>query len=110
MDDSDKDGIERHDARVKTYGALLWYADSKGYKPGYVTAKFKQIYGCFPNGEKAAAVAEAPSSELLHWIRRGNAAYARRRREREKAEDPQIQLPPPAESAFMSDDDWGVRL
>jgi hypothetical protein len=79
----DRDGLERYEARRRTYGGLLWLRDQKGYKPAYADAKFRTIFGERPNGE-ASATAEPPSAELLAWLARDIARWKARKRAQEK--------------------------
>ena len=114
-------GVDVELARHRTYAGLKWYAEQKGYKPGWASMKFKAIFGRWPNGE-ASEGAAAPSEELMRWVKRGNAAYAKEQRKREKdglavgtgngvqyaagGEHNSV----PAHSALMTDEDWDVQL
>ena len=87
MATADFDGIPEHDARTLTFARLAWYAEQKGYKPGYASAEFKAIYGCWPNGE-SKAVPQVVVAPLMHWINLQNAAFAAaKRRERIEKEN-----------------------
>jgi hypothetical protein len=72
----DYDGISEHDAKTLTMARLKWYAEQKGYKPGWASVKYNQIYGVWPNGESKAKP-ETVSAPLMHWINKQNAAFAR---------------------------------
>ena len=108
MDTDDADGIDAHAARLKVIAGLFWQCEQKGYKPGWVGMKFKKIFGCWPNGE-AAAPAEPVSADLLGWLRRDNAAYAKRMRAIEAA-GAKFGQSVRAESPLMNEDDWNVKL
>jgi hypothetical protein len=98
---ADREGVEPELARHQTFAGLKKYAEYRGYKPGWASMKFKELFGRWPNGESNEAAAPA-AHELLGWIRRQNAAYGRRMRAKEK--------PPAAEpeqgSPLMSAEDW----
>jgi hypothetical protein len=100
-----KDGIEADKARHETFAGLKKYAEHRGYKPGWASMKFKELFGRWPNGESVEAAAPAPH-ELLVWIRRQNAAYAAKRRKDEKPKP----MAPEAKSDLMSAEDWDVSL
>lgn len=61
-------------ARVLTHAALVSIANHRGYKPGWAAAKFKAIYGYWPDNKPEP---QNPSGELLWWIRQGNKKFAR---------------------------------
>ena len=113
---TDKEGVDVGQARHSTYAGLRGYAERRGYKNGWISNKFKEIFGCWPNGESCEAAAPAGGG-LLHWIRKGNSAYARGKREEE------LRLANmgggvsvrggdgvDVSSSLMTDDDWGVKL
>ena len=84
---SDQDGVPEHEARIRVFGWLVWYAEMMRYKSGWAGCKFKAIYGCWPNGERSAAIEPTPmQGELAWWINQQNAAFSTaRRRERIRA-------------------------
>lgn len=92
-------------AKISLYGALISIASHRGYKRGWAGMKYRIIYGCWPDGNPEPC---NPSSELLWWLRKQNAAYAKEQHAREeKPVEPSI---PDRESSLMTDDDWNVDL
>ena len=98
----DRDGIEAEPAQHQTFSGLKGYAARRGYKPGWASMKFKELFGRWPNGESREPAAPA-GHELLGWIRRQNIAYA-------KSKGPRKIEPFPARlrrnPSLMSEDDW----
>jgi hypothetical protein len=78
----DFDGLDCEKARTITMSGLIWYAQIKGYRPGWAVFRFLRIYGVWPNGE-CLVQPEPPRGELAWWINQQNALYATaKRRER----------------------------
>ena len=74
------------DTRTVTFAGLRWYAAAKGYQPGWASVQFKEIYGCWPNGESVAEP-QTIRSRLVRWIDKRNAKYAaQKRKERHESE------------------------
>lgn len=92
-----------HEAKIMTYGGLLSIAQQRGYKQGWAAQKYRKIYGVWP---KCVAAPINPSGELIWWVNKQNAAYAKMRR----ALEPPKPLPPPKESELMTANDWGADL
>lgn len=70
---------------TEVYGGLLWIANERGFKPGWVAYKFKEIYGYFPqHGWKVES--QPPSKELLAFVRQQYKAWARTQRAAAKIE------------------------
>lgn len=57
------------------YSEILYYADLRGYKPGWAAYKYKEKYGAFPRG--LVAQKAAPSQKTLNWIRSRNIAFVK---------------------------------
>lgn len=97
-------------AKTLLHGALISIAAHRGYKRGWAGMKYRAIYGYWPDGDPEPC---RPSSELLWWLRKQNAAYAQAQRrldEGDNSKDPIKQLSPDRDSSLMSDDDWNVDL
>ena len=51
------------------YGGLKWYADSKGYSPGWAANKYRTRFGVWPNDPRVKyATAFRPDNETMAWI------------------------------------------
>jgi superfamily II DNA or RNA helicase len=62
--------------RDRWHSQLIWYADLKGYRPGWAARQFKDKFGSYPPW--GAAVTPLPASpEVLSWIRSRQIAYAK---------------------------------
>ena len=107
IDEADIEGIDLHEARARTLSGLKWIAEQKGYKPGYASAKFKSIYGSWPNGESGVPPG-SPTQGLLKWIAYGNVAYKKKMRAIEAQEVKPKEAEPT--SPLMSAEDWNVAL
>jgi hypothetical protein len=90
-------------AKLSTHAGLISIAANRGYKKGWAAVKYKAIYGAWPDGDPPP---QNPSQELLWWIKKGNAAYAKARRALEGDK------PKPVErgSGLMSEADYDVDL
>ncbi len=116
--DGEKAGVDIETARHRTYAGLKWYAENRGYKPGWAAVKFKKIFGQWPNGE-AVEEAVVPQQGLYRWIKKQNASYAKERRANG---DVYHRVPSRAgghdaaggaggmASMLMNDDDWNTPL
>lgn len=123
LDWSEKDGLERMEARRRSYAGLRWIVESRGYKPGWASVKFKGLFGGWPDGLEEVPAYE-PTQGLLDWIRRGNARWKAARKLQEKGGgverglypsdevEPSVTLacPLPPASELMTEDDWNVTL
>ena len=77
-----RDGLIAHfketrEQKERFYQELVYIQQERGYKPGWVSYKFKERYGKWPRGlsEKPAI----PSVETRSWIRKEAVKYARQR-------------------------------
>jgi hypothetical protein len=102
----DNDGIDYHEARARMLAGLKWYGGQKGFKPGYPAAKFKDIYGCWPNGESGVP-SDSPSKGAVWYIKRSNAEYAKAMRLKEAAENAKLRVVAKDDDSLMSAEDWG---
>ena len=108
MNTADNDGVSPETARHATYARLKYYAEEKGYKPGWVGMKFKMLFGCWPNGESVEE-AQAPTEHLMKWFWKQASEYSKQMRKREFAAQPSSK-PPEKESELMRPEDWEVDL
>jgi len=63
--------------RQRFFSGLLFYAEQRGYQPGWASHKFREKFGDWPNGLSREAA--PPGPEQLSWIRSRNIAYAKAR-------------------------------
>lgn len=123
---AERDGLERMEARRRTFAGLRWIVESKGYKPGWSAVKFKALFGEWPDGLDVPIY--EPTQGLLDWIRRSNARWKAARKKMEGAclgvstlngeIEPSVTLastrPPTfsinAPSPLMTVEDWEVDL
>ena len=91
-------------AKVLTYAGLLSIAQQRGYKVGYAAAKFRDIFGHWP---EAKPEPQNPSPELLWWVKAQGKAWARGKET--PTSDAPIEITAPY-SELMSDADWDVKL
>lgn len=70
--------IARQFNKLEVYGQLLWYAEHKGYNPGWAANKYKTIFDVWPRGMDGA-VRRPPSAELSSWIVSSNIRYVKGR-------------------------------
>jgi len=103
MDVEDRDGDDAEMARHRLMGWLYWWAEHKGYRRGWATMRFLEMFGRRPNGE-AVSEPTAPGPGLMDRIRRDNAAYAKRMRKLDKSVQKTQAICP--ESPLMSAEDW----
>jgi hypothetical protein len=61
------------DERRETYGALNYYAYTKGYQPGWAYYAFRDLFGEMPRYRKVPVV--EPSEELVCWIEERTRAW-----------------------------------
>ena len=63
--------------KQEIYSQLLCMAEDRGYAKGWVSHKYKAIFGVFPR--KVSDTIAVPSPELRKWITSQNIRYANRR-------------------------------
>jgi hypothetical protein len=51
----------------ETYAGLLWTAQDKGYKNGWVAHKFREIFGKWPK-PKSVVEPSQPEADLQEWL------------------------------------------
>jgi len=91
----------------ETYAGLLWIAQHKGYKWGWVCHKFRAIFGKWPRPQSKVDPVE-PKLELREWLGIINSRY----RAQKKREEERVQALKEAGMlpSFMTPEDWDVRL
>lgn len=57
------------------YSQLLFYAQTKGYKPGWAYHKYQEKFNAKPNG--LSSTPKHPSPEVLNWIKSRAIAFAK---------------------------------
>ena len=70
------------DRKQHVYSQLLHVARARGYSPGWVSHKYREMFGVWPRGMKA--VEAAPTAELMGWLKSRQIAAAKAR---EKAQE-----------------------
>jgi hypothetical protein len=101
-------------AKVLTYAGLLSIAQQRGYKVGYASAKFRDIFGHWPDAKPEP---QNPSPELLWWVKAQakawgkaqNAAGVPKPLARTLTDELPIEIARPY-SELMTDEDWSVKL
>ncbi len=63
-------------AREAFHRQLLWFANERGYRPGWAAHKFKEKFGDWPHGTPTPM---EPTPEVRSWIRSRTIAYAKAR-------------------------------
>jgi hypothetical protein len=56
------------------YGGLLWFAKARGYKPGWGSHAFRELYGTWPRARDRGEPLQMPGTKLEEWI------YGRKKR------------------------------
>lgn len=79
------------------YGQLLWWATNKGYKEGWASNKYREIFGVWPRGLAYEDKLSAPVPALLEHIYRSTERWKRsqdyaKRKQRKEATSPSQQL------------------
>jgi hypothetical protein len=100
------DGIDGKLARHATMARLKYYAEMKGYKPGWASFKFKMLFGCWPNGESVEEP-QVPTTDLMKWMWKQAAEYSRLMRKKEAAA--LKPLVPEPKSELMTKEDWDFK-
>lgn len=67
------------------YSWLLWVAHNRGFKPGWVKHKFREIFGKWPK-PTTPVVPEAPDTLLVEWLGIERKRFAARRKRLESKE------------------------
>jgi DNA repair protein RadD len=66
--------------RISFHGELLWIARERGHKPGWVSYKFKERFGVWPNDPRVrSAIPRPPSLKTRNWIVSRQIAFAKAR-------------------------------
>jgi hypothetical protein len=104
----DHQGFPLAEAQRRTYAGLLWFAQSRGYKIGWASVKYRVLFGDWPAHTLIVDI-EPPSAELIKWMTKQQQEYARMQRKKERAEllTPSFAR---AQSPLMNEGDWEVRL
>lgn len=108
MDWQEKDGKIKDEALRVTYARLKYWAENRNYKPGWVSVKFKMIFGYWPPDEIVNNVESvSPNEGLMRWIAKSNEAWRRQKRLEEKLREPPADLKLRLEgpSPLMTEDD-----
>jgi superfamily II DNA or RNA helicase len=63
--------------RLQFYQQLLWIATKRGYKPGWVSHKYKKKFGEWPPGSWRCAEPLPPSPATQAWVKSSDIAYAK---------------------------------
>ena len=64
--------------RTSVYHQLLWIARDRQYKDGWAAMKYKDAFGCWPNG--IGKDPEDPCSSVLSWVRSQQIKWAKSHR------------------------------
>jgi DNA repair protein RadD len=59
------------------YSGLLWYGQTRGYKPGWAAVQYKNAFGAWPDGLDKRS--DPPALELQQWIKSRQIAFAKGR-------------------------------
>ncbi|MHB1937629.1 MAG: DEAD/DEAH box helicase [Acidobacteriaceae bacterium] len=69
------------EAKARFLGELKWYASGCGFAPGWISHKYREKFGVWPNDPRVHnAPQRAVTVETLNWIRSRNIAWAKSRR------------------------------
>jgi superfamily II DNA or RNA helicase len=72
-----KGNVYSPEERERWHGMLIWIANERDYKPGWVAHKYKEKFGTWPPWGAPQPI--APTDECRSWVRSRMIAYARRR-------------------------------
>lgn len=97
---TERPGLDLQEAMRSTLAGLLRHAEFKGFKPGFAAVKFRELFGMWP---KIKTEPEPAAAALLLWVKRQNRAYAKARRDLEKANE--LPLAPEPISPLMTAED-----
>jgi DNA repair protein RadD len=74
-------GSRKHEwspaARAQFHSELVWIAEQRQYKPGWVSHKYKEKFGSWPSARSVTP--KEPSDATLAWVRSRQIAYAKAR-------------------------------
>jgi hypothetical protein len=98
------EGLGREAGRHAAFAGFKWWAEHRGFKPGYPSQKFRAMFGCWPNGEQTEE-GRAPGPDLLRWIRMQANAWKKQKRKEEGALAAKLVPKPEQTSALMTPDD-----
>jgi DNA repair protein RadD len=70
-------GLKDIGGRQSVYSGLLWYGQTRGYKPGWAAVQYKNAFGAWP--VSLAKQPAPPSGELQQWIKSRQIAFAKGR-------------------------------
>jgi superfamily II DNA or RNA helicase len=59
--------------RTRVFHQLCWIAQERGFKPGWAAMKYKEAFGCWPNG--ISKELEEPLPSVLSWEHSRRIAY-----------------------------------
>lgn len=71
-------------SKATTYAQLIWYARSKGYKDGWASNKYRDIYGVWPSRIDWEPHVKAPEMVLASWIKAQFIRYAKSKESKRK--------------------------
>lgn len=80
----------------KVYSWLLWIAQNRGFKPGWVKHKFHEIFGKWPR-PTTPVEPEAPDTLLVEWLGIERKRFAARKRRMERREGAAFKSAEPAQ-------------
>ena len=63
-----------------TFGQLKWIANERGYNDGWISHKFRELFGTWPGPGTKSHPISSPSPELASWVKSQQIRYAKRRR------------------------------
>lgn len=112
---NDKDGLAKIDACRRAYAGLKWLRDTRNYKPKWADARYRAIFGCWPQREIEHVSPEPPTANLIRRVRLDNQHWKKHKREEERARtiavdpDPLLRFHEGTPS-FMTAADWDVKL
>lgn len=64
--------------KARFFAGLQWYAQERGYKPGWAANQYRERYGVWPNAHRDVQPAP-PAPEVRSWIKSQQIRYAKRR-------------------------------
>lgn len=67
-------GMARMPAEV-LFGQLAWIGSERGFKPGWVVAKYREATGRWPQNKQAPLI--QPSAEVLSWVKSTQIRWAK---------------------------------